>query len=159
MFRRDRGDMETLKSLKAAGAVISTELADGRWLGVSVADLIVLGPEGENVRRPWTEVESAAWNGDARRLTVRWVDSAEPLLLTTATDKVFDVVTAVRERVTASQAHVEIMPTAAGDLRVFIRRRPDGSMFSQLVARGPLTDEEMAEAEIVEQRARQTVGM
>lgn len=161
MFGRNRGDAQALQDLKAAGAVVSTQLVDEKWLGVGIADLIVLDADrAEEVRRPWTDVESAQWDGDHRVMTVRWISGEPPLRLRTAHDKVRDAVTALRERVTASQVHVEIMPTeAGGDVRAFVRRTPEGEMFTQLIARGSLTDEERERADELEARARAAVGL
>lgn len=148
-----------MRQLKLAGAALSAALTGERWLGVAVDRIVVVNAEDIELERPWTDTESATWNGKERRLTVRWVDGSSPLVLDMAETSGFDAVTAVRERITASQVHVEILKTAAGDVRAFVRRHPSGELFSQLVARGPLTDEEQAQADQLEMRARAAVGM
>ncbi|MDO5495040.1 MAG: hypothetical protein Q4G64_04950 [bacterium] len=152
-------DKATAKRLKSAGVAVSAPLTGGRWLGVAMDELVVLDGEEFEQRHFWSRAESASWNGDTRQLTVRWVDGAEPLVLTTATDEVYDAVTAVRERITSSQVHVEILPTAGGDVRALIRRGPGGKLFSQLIARGPLTEREQRLADALERQARSAVGM
>nr|NLD40875.1 hypothetical protein [Actinomycetales bacterium] len=152
-------DKATAKRLRRSGAVVHAALADGRWLGVAIDHLLVLGEEDVEFSRPWTDAESAVWDGDSRTLTVRWVDGSEPSAFRTATDDVFDAVTAVRERITTSQVHVEIMGTSAGDVRALIRRGAGGQLFSQLLARGPLTEDERRRADELERTARSAVGL
>lgn len=152
-------DRATAKRLRRSGAKVSAALDDGRWLGIAIHHLVVLGTDDVEFSRPWSDAESASWDGDARLLTVRWVDGSEESTFRTAVDDVFDAVTAVRERITTSQVHVEIMGTEHGDVRALIRRGPDGTLFSQLIARGPLTDDERRRADDLERAARSAVGL
>ncbi len=152
-------DRATARRLKDLGVAVSAPLVEDRWLGVAMDELVVLGAEGVEHRHFWSETESASWDADTRTLTVRWIDGSEPLRLRTTIDEVFDALTAVRERITSSQVHVEILPTTAGDVRALIRRGPGGTLFSQLIARGPLTDDERRLADGLERQARSAVGM
>lgn len=145
--------------MKLHDVAVTAPIAGGGWLGVGPAHLVVFVGEDRQLERAWTDTESAQWDGASRKLTVRWVDGAEPLEVELASDDVEGAVTSLRERITASQVHVEIRKTTGGDIRAFIRRGADGEIFSQLVVRGALEDSDQAVATELEQRARAAVGL
>ena len=160
MFRRTTIPAPFAASLKELGALTTAPLEDGRWFAVGAAEVAVIGVDGVALRTPWTDLESATWDGESRELTLSRVDGAPPTVLRLATDDVFRLMTAVRERVNGSIVHVEFLATrAGGEIRALVRRAADGSLFSQLIARGPVTDEDMAAAAALERRARTAAGL
>ncbi len=159
MFRRTTIPAPFAASLKEFGALTTAPLEDGRWFAVGAAEVAVIGVDGVALRTPWTDLESATWDGESRELTLSRVDGAPPTVLRLATDDVFRLMTAVRERVNGSIVHVEYLATAGGEIRALVRRSADGTLFSQLVARGPVTDADMEAAASLERRARAAAGL
>ncbi len=135
-------------------------LEDGAWLLVGVDEGAVVDEAGSAQSFPWTDVERATWDGHARTLRVTWVDGRPDLVLRTASDDVYDVSVALRDRVTASLVHVEYLRTAGGgEVRALIRRGAGGALFSQLVARGPVADDDAVAIAALERNARAAAGL
>ncbi|NCD19323.1 MAG: hypothetical protein EOL89_05000 [Actinobacteria bacterium] len=159
MFRRMSGRNPVATHLKNVGALTTAPLEDGRWLAVAAGEFAVVDEDGISVRAPWTDLERASWDGERRELTMLRIDGEPPIVLRLATDEVFHTMTAVRERVNGSIVHVEYLATAGGEIRALVRRSADGTLFSQLVARGPVTDADMEAAASLERRARAAAGL
>jgi len=52
-----------------------SSLAGGGWAAATPAGLRAVLPDGDQVDRPWTDVDHAAWDQDSRMLAVWWVGS------------------------------------------------------------------------------------
>jgi hypothetical protein len=150
-------------------AAADLELGDERVLawsplhGDGVAAATVQGlrvrtPQGRLVRRPWTDVDHAAWDEDSATLAVWWVGSRTPTPLEVGEGSFLPEV--VHERVRSSIVLTREVPLAGGrSLWVTLRKRPDGSLLTQSVPpRGVrLSDPEVAalarrvEAELLEE--------
>ncbi|MFH5823455.1 hypothetical protein [Georgenia sp. AZ-5] len=141
----------------------SAELADGRWAVVSPGALVVADADGVRGRHPWHEIQHGSWDGEARRLTITWVDGARaPLVLATASEDFERFTTALRERVQSSVVHTETAETASGALvRAQVRRDENGELFSQLTVQGRLDGdaEERRLIDALERRVRAAVGL
>jgi hypothetical protein len=140
-----------------------TELTDGRWAVVTTRALALADAGGISGRYPWHTLEHGRWDGDARELTVAWVDGATvPLVLRPTTDDVARFTSVLRERVQSSVVHTESMDTPGGAfVRVNIRRDESGELLSQVTAQGPLRGDD-AERQLIddlERRARAAVGL
>lgn len=160
MFRRPSLPVSVATRLKEVGALTTAPLEDGRWLAVGTGEIVVVGEDGYGPRALWTDLESATWDGERRELTLSPVDGAATTVLRLTIDDVFHLMTAVRERLNGSIVHVEYLATAAGgEIRALVRRAADGSLFSQLIARGPVTDDDLEAAESLERRARSAAGL
>lgn len=160
MFRRRLLPPAVAAHAKAIGVLGATALDDERWLLVGTNVGAVVGGSGPDHSFPWTDVEHAAWDGPARSLRIAWVDGRPDLLVRTASDDVYDVSAALRDRVNASIVHVEYLTTTSGgEVRALIRRGSGGSIFSQLVARGPVTPEDLDAVAALERRARAAAGL
>lgn len=161
MFRKKRPVPPAVASeLKELEAIASAELADGTWLGASRDAISVVTEDGVKTTSPWTDLESAGWDGDTNTLTLRWIDGTPPTEYVTADSRVLPLAQAVRERVNASLVHVEMMGTeAGGDVRALIRKDGTGRLFSQVIARGALTPAEEWEVLELEQKAKEAVGL
>ncbi|WP_418276570.1 hypothetical protein ACNHYB_01270 [Isoptericola jiangsuensis] len=124
----DRGE----KLLAAA------ETVDGRWVAATSADLVVVGAgdpaDGPVLRRPWCDVDRAAFDPHRQTVTVEWVDAADDLRLQLTDPARTNLPAVVRERVLWSVVLAETVDVPGGSARIAVRRRPDGSLFSQAVA-------------------------
>ncbi|MCK0117452.1 hypothetical protein MWU57_10450 [Isoptericola sp. S6320L] len=115
----------------------AAELADGGHAVATTAGLAVLTDDAAPrlaLRRPWCDVDRAAFDPERSVLTVEWVD-AEPDLHLSLTDPVATNLPAVlHERVLWSVLLAETVDVPGGRVRVAVRRRLDGSLFSQALA-------------------------
>lgn len=114
----------------------AAELADGGRAVATTASLAVVSGDGAQVtlRRPWCDVDRASFDPERSALTVEWVDG-EPDLHLRLTDPVASNLPAVlHERVLWSVVLAETVDVPGGRVRVAVRRRPDGSLFSQALA-------------------------
>lgn len=133
-------------------------LVGDQWLVVCDQACVIATASGIVREVRWTDVENAAWDGDARRLTLNGIDGSR-VEVTTASDDVASATAAVRRQVTSSIVHVQILPTRGGDVRALIRRTADGGLISQLIARGPVAGDEQAAVDELERQARAAVGL
>ncbi|GAA1738635.1 hypothetical protein GCM10009809_37290 [Isoptericola hypogeus] len=136
---------QALPLARGERVLASAELGDGSWAVATTSDLAVV-PTGQGagadvrLRRPWADVDRAAFDPERAELTVEWVDAAADtsLHLVDAERTVFPQT--LRERV---QWSVVISETVAvpggGEVRVAVRRTGAGATFSQAVA-GPGVD-------------------
>ncbi|MDO8145299.1 hypothetical protein [Isoptericola sp. 178] len=116
----------------------SAETSDGGWVVATTADLVVVAAADDgpavSLRRPWCDVDRAAFDPERSILTVEWVDAAPDLrpMLSDAAGSNLPAV--VRERVLWSVVLAETVDVPGGTVRVAVRRRLDGTLFSQAVA-------------------------
>lgn len=145
--------------LSARTAQVSVQLVRDEWLVVTPDDLIVVGEDGIRLDLPWIAVESASWDGDSRSFALNLVDG-QCAIVQTSGDDVWLMTVAVREHVNSSIVHVEYLETSAGgEVRALIRTNSQGDLSSQLIARGPVSDDELAAIDALERRARSAVGL
>ncbi len=140
-------------------------LADGSWAAATTSELVVVhdGPARVTTRRPWCDVDRAAFDPERTTLTVEWVD-AEPnlrLVLTDPERTPFPQV--VRERVQWSVVIAEVVSLPGGrEVKVAVRRTTAGALFSQAVAGAgvDLDDPDVAPAvDAAEDRVRAAAGL
>jgi hypothetical protein len=112
--------------------------------------LLAQADDGTQVAGEWTDIEHVRWAGG--RLTIEWNHgpAATSLELGKAGRR---LASAVNEQVTRSVIIREHVAAPGGTVRLAIRRRPDGELFSQVVAPSavdlgdPATAERVARAE------------
>lgn len=101
-------------------------------VAATVQGLRVLTPQGRLVRRPWTDVDHAAWDEDSGTLVVWWVGSrvATPLEVGDASF----VPEVVHERVRSSIVLTREVPLGDGrSAFVTLRKAPDGTLSTQML--------------------------
>jgi hypothetical protein len=140
-------------------------LADGSWAVATTSELVVVheSPARVSTRRPWCDVDRAAFDPERSTLTVEWVD-AEPNLRLALTDPERTPFPQVlRERVQWSVVIAEVVSLPGGrEAKVAVRRTTDGELFSQAIA-GPgvdLHDPELGPVvDAAEDRVRAAAGL
>lgn len=137
-------------------------MTNGSFAVVARDALLVVGEDGLGQRTAWHEIENGAWDGETRTFTITWADRErpdQPLVL--ESDEVEVFTSALRERVQASVVHHETAEVGGTRVRAIVRRREDGSLYSQVTAFGPLPHGEEADREIdeLERRVREAVGL
>jgi len=151
---RDRLDLGADRPL-AVG-----QLTDG-WAVATLEGLRALVDELP-LRRPWSDVHAARLDAEIRALTVTWVDGAAPTVLHLVDDSPA-LPRAVHDRVQSSVVHGEQVPVPAGQsARVVLRRRADGSLFTQVIGTGgvDLSDPTVGAAiDAAEARVREAAGL
>jgi hypothetical protein len=113
------------------------ELADGRWAVATTADLVVVTalPAADVVlRRPWCDVDKAAFDPHRSTIAVEWVDAAPTLGLPLVDAAATNLPAVVHERVLRSVVLADTVTVPTGTVKVAVRRDRDGSLFSQAVA-------------------------
>ena len=121
------------------------ELAGGGVAAATVEGLRVRTPRGRVVRRPWTDVDHAAWDDASGTLAVWWVGSRVPTPLEVGKETFLPEV--VHERVRSSIVLTRELPLGGGRTAyVTLRKGADGGLTTHTVApRGiPLNDPEIA---------------
>ena len=107
-------------------------LAGDGMVAATVQGLRVLTPQGRLVRRPWTDVDHAAWDEDSGTLVVWWVGSrvATPLEVGDASF----VPEVVHERVRSSIVLTREVPLGEGrSAFVTLRKGTDGTLSTQVL--------------------------
>jgi hypothetical protein len=139
-------DVRQVLRLDPAARVLAwSALVGGGWAVATTAGLRALLPSGVLVDRPWTDVDHAAWDVDARMLAVWWVGSRQPTPLEVGDDSYLPEV--AHERVRASLVLTREVGVPGGrTVRVALRKGADGALSTQVVPpRGVrLTDPEVA---------------
>jgi hypothetical protein len=103
------------------------ELNAGGWAAATVDTIVVLDPRGRLRRRPWTEVDHAAWDDDSRTLAVWWVGSRAPTPLEVGEGSFLPEV--VHERVRASVVLTREVDLGGGRrVHVALRKAADGTL-------------------------------
>lgn len=140
-------------------------LADGSWATATTAEVAVVreNPARVVLRRPWSDVDRAAFDPERSVLSVEWVD-AEPDLRLALTDPERTAFPHVlRERVQWSVVIAETVGLPDGrQVKVAVRRTTDRDLFSQAIA-GPgvdLDDPRVAPVvDAAEDRVRSAAGL
>ncbi len=136
---------QTLALARGERPLASAELAGDAWAVATVAELVVVttgpgSPPAVRLRRPWADVDRAAFDPERGVLTVEWVDAAPDTLLRLVDTERATFPQTLRERVQWSVVISETVSVPGdGEVRVAVRRTADGAMFSQAVA-GPGVD-------------------
>jgi hypothetical protein len=134
------------------------ELAGGGVVAATGHGLRVRTRQGRLVRRPWTEVDRAAWDDASGTLAVWWVGSRIPTPLEVGRETFLPEV--VHERVRSSIVLTRELPLGGGrTAQVTLRKGADGELTTHTVApRGVRLDDPQvaalvrrAEAELLEQ--------
>ncbi|MCV2393869.1 hypothetical protein OEB99_06075 [Actinotalea sp. M2MS4P-6] len=142
-------------------ALAFAHLVDDGWAAATRTGLHVLPVPGEDViERAWTDVDGASLDEEGV-LTVRWVDGTAPT--TIVVEGRSRLARVVHERVQASVVLAEKVPVPGDrNLRVALRRSPDGALFTQVIGNGrvDLTDPRVTEAiDAAEGRIREAAGL
>jgi hypothetical protein len=107
------------------------ELAGGGVVAATVQGLRIRTPQ-RLVRRPWTEVDHAAWDDDSGTLAVWWVGSRIPTPLEVGRETFLPEV--VHERVRSSIVLTRELPLGGGRTAyVTLRKSPDGELTTHTV--------------------------
>lgn len=153
-------DLPSTEKLLAVAALV-----DGGWAAATTAELVVVHerPARVTTRRPWWEVDRAAFDPERSIVTVEWVDAEPdlPLLITDPERTSFPQV--LRERVQWSVVIAEVVALPrGGEVKVAVRRTTAGELFSQAIA-GPgvdLDDPEVTPVvDAAEDRVRSAAGL
>ena len=114
------------------------------------------------VHREWCDVDRATFDPDANVIRVHWVDDAEPTLLTLDARRTV-LPQVLRERVQWSVVLAETVRLPHGQTaRVAVRRRLDGTLFSQVIgdAGVDMTDPDtLSKVDDAEARVRNAAGL
>jgi hypothetical protein len=119
----------------------AAQTPDG-WVVATSADVVHLDvPDAASdpvvtFRRPWCDVDRAAFDPHRQVLTLEWVDAAADVSLRLDDPARTNLPAVVRERVLWSVVLAETVDVPGGSAKVAVRRRLDGSLFSQVVAGG-----------------------
>jgi len=135
---------------------------DAGWAVAAEADLIVL-LDAEVLRRPWCDVDKAAFDPQHGVVTVVWIDSAPDLVLPLTDTVKSRLPQAIRERVEWSVVLGEEVPLPDGrSARVAVRRELSDPLFSQVLA-DPGVDLDAPDVaglvDAAEQRVRSAAGL
>ena len=142
--------------------LVAAELTDGRWAGAARRSLYVAGPDGDVLRRPWSDVDRASLDPETSAITISWVDGsrAELALAGPGADPFAQ---ALRERVQSSVVHSEIVVLPGGsEARVALRRDEGGRLVSQVIGSAGLDLADPAVAarvDAAEARVRSAAGL
>jgi hypothetical protein len=118
------GDEHVLAWSALAGDGVAAATVDG---------LRILTPQGRLVRRPWTDVDHAAWDQDSRTLAVWWVGSRQTTPLEIEAGSFLPEV--VHERVRSSVVVArDVAVPGRKPVWVALRKAADGTLTTQAVA-------------------------
>ncbi len=107
-------------------------LVGGGAVAATPRGLRAVTPFGKVVRRPWTDVDHAAWGGPSATLVVWWVGSRQPLPL--ELERPGQLPAVVHERVQGSIVVAQEIPLGAGRrVWVAIRKDAGGALSTQAV--------------------------
>ena len=107
-------------------------LVGGGFAVATLDGLRMITPQGRRIARPWTDVDHAAWDPDARTLAVWFVGSRATVPLEVEDGTWLAQV--VRDRVDASVLLTSELALPGGAVvRLALRRGPDGSVLDQVV--------------------------
>jgi hypothetical protein len=139
-------DARALLGLDASERVLAwSPLVGGGYAVATPEALHALLPTGSLLRRPWTEVDHAAWEQDSGMLAVWWVGSRQTTPLEVGQGSFLPEVVHERVRSSLVLARDVVLP-GGRTVWVALRKAADGTLTTQAVpARGVrLTDPEVA---------------
>lgn len=145
------------------GGQPAEQLDDGRWVVAGKHALILVDAASRNVIDSglWHEVQFARWNAATRTLTVVWSEPEHPgfsaVTQTADAARLMEAITVRTERTILATRSV--FTPSGTRISATVRRRPDGELFSVLVADGPLSDQEIARGEEIEASLRSELRM
>lgn len=130
-------DARALLGLDASDRVLAwSPLMGGGYAVATPEALHALLPTGALLRRPWTEVDHAAWEQDSGMLAVWWVGSRQPTPLEVGQGSFLPEVVHERVRSSLVLARDVVLPGGRA-VWVALRKAPDGTLTTQVVpARG-----------------------
>ncbi|AEG44665.1 hypothetical protein [Isoptericola variabilis] len=140
-------------------------LADGSWAVATTAELAVVQerPGRVAMRRPWWDVDRAAFDPERSIVTVEWVDAEPDLRLPLTDPERTPFPQVLRERVQWSVVIAEVVGLPGGrEVKVAVRRTTSGELFSQAVAGAGVDLEDPTVAHVVdaaEDRLRSAAGL
>lgn len=145
----------------------SLELQDGRWLAAAKSGLYVFGAGASSDEKaqagyevfPWYDVARARWEAETELFALEWVDPARPVLAGRGEGHPSDFMRHTSEYVNRSiVVHAQVETEGGTTVTAWVRRGPDG-LFSILTANGPLDAAGQREADALEARVRDAVGL
>src|SRR3712207_1651739 len=111
-----------------------SSLAGGGVAAATIEGLRVLSPRGQLLRRPWVDVDHAAWDQDSRTLAVWWVGSRVPTPLELGEGSFLPEV--VHERVRSSVVLTREVALPGGrTATVALRQAADGTLSTPEIGR------------------------
>lgn len=142
------------------------ELEDGRWMVAAKSGLYVFGAEASFGDReptpevfPWYDVARARWEAEGSVFALEWVDPARTPLAGRGVGDPEDFMRHTSEYVNRSIVLHSSAETSNGTtVTAWVRRGEDG-LFSVLTANGPLDEAGQREADALEARVRDAVGL
>ena len=142
------------------------ELEDGRWMVAAKSGLYLFGAEassgdGEPTPEvfPWYDVARARWEAEGSLFALEWVDPARPALAGRGKGDPEDFMRHTSEFVNRSIVlHSQVEVGNGTTVTAWVRRGEDG-LFSVLTADGPLDANGQREADALEARVRDAVGL
>jgi hypothetical protein len=162
MFKRAQRAPSFVTSAVAERPLAWAEVDGDRWLVLTRSEVALVTQEVLTWRRPWHEVERGEWDAEAHTLTIHWVGVPEADDLVTVDEHPRDLPLTFRERVDASVVYSESeRATGGGTLRAVVRRTPDDTLITQVLAVGRVRPGLELETQIdaLEARVRDAVGM
>ena len=144
----------------------SLELQDGRWLAAAKSGLYIFGTQASSGDEtptpeifPWYDVARARWEAEGSLFALEWVDPARPALAGRGVGDPEDFMRHTSEFVNRSIVlHSQVEASNGTTVTAWVRRGEDG-LFSVLTADGPLDADGQREADALEARVRDAVGL
>jgi hypothetical protein len=107
-------------------------LAGGGFAVATLQGLRMITPQGRRIARPWTEIDHAAWDPEAKTVAVWFVGSRSTVPMEVEDGTWLAQV--LRDRVEASVLlTTEIGLAGGGTMRLALRRAADGTVIDQAV--------------------------
>ena len=141
--------------------VLASAASDAGWAVATTGYLNVLPAAGPLTRRPWSDVAGARVDAETAELTITWVDASAPTVVRLG-DAPGDFPRTVRRCVASSILLSERVRIGGSDVRVVLRRGPDGGLLTQVLGTGDVDLADPATAALVdaaEARVRETAGL
>ena len=147
------------------------KLEDGRWMAAAKSGLYVFGAEASSNESekskgdatpqifPWYDVARARWEAEGELFALEWVDPARAALAGRSQGDPDEFMRQVSEYVNRSIVlHSQVEVGNGTTVTAWVRRGEDG-LFSVLTADGPLDADGQREADALEARVRDAVGL